>query len=169
MLVLKQIVVAIDFTEVSDAAFDYAVDLAARLGARLTVVHTYELPILGLSDGMVIAAADTSFRVAEAARAGLAAAVQAREGRGVELTAVLREGVAWDEINIVADEVDADLIVIGTHGRKGLARALLGSIAEHVIRAATRPVLTIHAPHHPTTARAAPHAERSQASGHGRS
>jgi len=46
----------------------------------------------------------------------------------------------------VADEIDADLIVIGTHGRRGLARALLGSVAENVVRTARRPILTIHGP-----------------------
>ena len=52
----------------------------------------------------------------------------------------------WEEINAVANEVNADLIIIGTHGRKGLARALLGSVAENVIRTATVPVLAIHGP-----------------------
>jgi nucleotide-binding universal stress UspA family protein len=62
------------------------------------------------------------------------------------MTAVLREGVAWEEVNSVAKEIDANLIVIGTHGRRGLARALLGSVAENVIRTSTVPVLVIHGP-----------------------
>jgi nucleotide-binding universal stress UspA family protein len=54
-------------------------------------------------------------------------------------------GAAWDEINAVAAETKADLIVVGTHGRRGLARALLGSTAERVIRTATLPVFVVHA------------------------
>ena len=53
---------------------------------------------------------------------------------------VLREGIAWEEINKVAEELQVDLVVIGTHGRKGLARALLGSVAEKVVRTSHRPV-----------------------------
>ena len=56
---------------------------------------------------------------------------------------VLREGVPWEEINAVADAIDADLVVIGTHGRRGLTRALLGSVAENVVRTAHRPIVTI--------------------------
>jgi nucleotide-binding universal stress UspA family protein len=55
--------------------------------------------------------------------------------------------VAWEEINAVAEEIDADLVVIGTHGRRGLARALLGSVAEHVVRTGRRPIVTIRSDH----------------------
>ena len=46
----------------------------------------------------------------------------------------------------MADEIGADLIVVGTHGRRGIARALLGSVAEGIVRLATRPVVTVHLP-----------------------
>ena len=74
----------------------------------------------------------------------LKSAVERCENRGVHVTSVLRDGPPWEEINAVADDLDADLIVLGTHGRRGLRRALLGSVAENVIRTTTRPVLTIH-------------------------
>jgi nucleotide-binding universal stress UspA family protein len=64
----------------------------------------------------------------------------------VKLTSVLREGPAADEIRSLGDELKADMIVIGTHGRRGLARALLGSTAENVVRTSTIPILTIHGP-----------------------
>jgi nucleotide-binding universal stress UspA family protein len=85
-------------------------------------------------------------RMNDAARTGLERVTAKRKGGKVPVEAILREGVPWEEITKVADEVDADIIVIGTHGRKGLARALLGSVAENVVRTATRPVLTIHGP-----------------------
>ncbi len=68
------------------------------------------------------------------------------KGRGVPLEVVLREGVAFEEINSLAESTRADLVVIGTHGRRGLARALLGSVAEKVIRTSSKPVVTIHGP-----------------------
>jgi nucleotide-binding universal stress UspA family protein len=146
MATLRRILVATDFTETSNRALDWAIELAAPLGASLTVMHAYEIPIVGFPDGALIATADIAARISDAARAALEGTVEQRRGRGVPLEAVLREGVAWEEINSVADEKDADLIVIGTHGRRGLARALLGSVAENVIRTARRPVTTIHGP-----------------------
>jgi nucleotide-binding universal stress UspA family protein len=109
-------------------------------------MHSYEIPIVGFPDGALVATADIAARMAEASRAGLDTVVARRKGGKVQVDGILREGIAWEEINRVADELGADLIVIGTHGRKGLARALLGSVAENVVRTATRPVLTIHGP-----------------------
>jgi len=109
-------------------------------------MHSYEIPIVGFPDGALVATADVATRIADASRKGLETVVARRQGTGVKVDGVLREGVAWEEINQVAEAIDADLIVIGTHGRKGLARALLGSVAENVVRTATRPVLTIHGP-----------------------
>jgi nucleotide-binding universal stress UspA family protein len=109
-------------------------------------MHSYEIPILGFPDGGIVATADISSRIAEASRAALDSLVAKRQGSGVAVDGILREGVAWEEIDRVADEIDADMIVIGTHGRGGLARALLGSVAENVVRTAHRPVLTIQGP-----------------------
>jgi nucleotide-binding universal stress UspA family protein len=145
MLDIKHILVPIDFTETSDHALDYAVELAAKLGARVTVMHAYELPIYGFPDGALVATVDVATRISQAAQAALAAAVESRSTRGVPLKAVLRDGPPWEEINTVANELDVDLIVLGTHGRRGLRRAILGSVAENVIRTTTKPVLTIHA------------------------
>lgn len=146
MAELRRILVPTDFTETSDRALDWAVDLAASVGASVTVMHAYEIPIVGFPDGALIATADVASRIADASRAALDACVEQRRGKGVPLDSVLREGVPWEEINRLADEVNADMVVIGTHGRRGLARALLGSVAENVIRTAHRPILTIHGP-----------------------
>ena len=106
-------------------------------------MHAYEIPIVGFPDGALIATAAVASRIADAAREGLDRTVAQHQGRGVPVDSLLREGVAFEEINHVADEVDADIIVIGTHSRRGLARALLGSVAENVIRTSHRAVLTI--------------------------
>ena len=58
---------------------------------------------------------------------------------------LLRAGVPWEEVIGAASQVKADLIIMGTHGRRGLDRALLGSVAEKVVRMSTIPVLTVHA------------------------
>ena len=155
MAAFRRILVATDFTDTSERAIDAALELSNRLGASLTVMHAYEIPVLGVPDGALIATPELAARLSEAARTALDAVLKRLEGRGVQVAAVLREGVAWEEIEHVADEIDADILVIGTHGRRGLARALLGSVAENVIRTSHRPVLTIHGPPHGPSARAA--------------
>jgi nucleotide-binding universal stress UspA family protein len=110
-------------------------------------MHSYEIPIVGFPDGALVATPDVAMRIADASRQALEGAVARRHGLPVVVEGVLREGVAWEEINRLADEIDADLIVIGTHGRKGLARALLGSVAEKVVRTAHRPVTLIRGQH----------------------
>jgi nucleotide-binding universal stress UspA family protein len=143
---LRRILVPTDFTETSQQALDWAIALADRLGASVTVMHSYEIPIVSFPEGALIATPEIATRIADASRAALDSTIQKRQGGRVPLDAVLREGVAWDEINAVADSIDADLVVIGTHGRRGLARALLGSVAENVIRTAHRPIVTIRGP-----------------------
>jgi nucleotide-binding universal stress UspA family protein len=140
---LKQILVPTDFTETSDHALAWAIGLARRLGAAVTVMHSYEIPIVNFPDGALLATPEIAARIAEAARTALESAVRKHGDAGVPLDSVIREGVAWEEINAVADSIDADLVVIGTHGRRGLSRALLGSVAENVVRTANRPIVTI--------------------------
>jgi len=142
----RRILVPIDFTDVSASALDWAIEFAASLGAAVTVMHSYSIPVVGFPDGALIPSAEMATGLGDAARKGLEAAVaQRRKPGGVPLDAVLREGEAWEEIQRVAEEMDADVIVVGTHGRHGLARALLGSVAEHVMRTAHRPVITLNA------------------------
>jgi len=118
-------------------------------------MHAYEIPIVGVPDGALIATPELAARISDAARSALDTTLKRLEGRGAQVQGVLREGVAWEEIEHVANDIDADVIVIGTHGRRGIARALLGSVAENVIRTSYRPVLTIHGPPHGPPARAA--------------
>jgi nucleotide-binding universal stress UspA family protein len=147
MTELRRILVPTDFTETSDHALDWALGIAAKVGAAVTLLHSYELPIIGFPDGTILPTPDIASHIADASRSALDATVKRLAGRGVAIASVLREGVAYEEINAVAESIDADLIVIGTHGRKGLARALLGSVAENVIRTASRPVVTIRDKH----------------------
>jgi nucleotide-binding universal stress UspA family protein len=66
------------------------------------------------------------------------------QGKGVEVTTVLRMGSPWEQVLDVAGKLEVGLIVMGTHGRRGLPRALLGSVAEKVVRLSPVPVLTVH-------------------------
>jgi nucleotide-binding universal stress UspA family protein len=154
---IQHILVPHDFSDTAEHALTYAVALAEKFGARVTVLHAYEAPSYGYPDALV-----ASFEFsAEIERAALVAlkSVEARARRpNVEVDTVLRRGTPWVEITAAAKERKADLIVIGTHGRRGVARALLGSVAEKVVRTAPCPVLTVHGPagEHATPADAHP-------------
>jgi len=146
MLTIKKILAPIDFSEVSNRSLDYAVDLAAQVKAAVSVVHVYEIPVYAFPEGAIITPPDVAAELADRAQKSLDAAVAARKGRGVEISGTLTNGSAREEILRLAKEGNADLIVMGTHGRRGLPRAIMGSVAERVIRTSEIPVLTVRGP-----------------------
>jgi nucleotide-binding universal stress UspA family protein len=139
----RHILVPHDFSDTAEHALAFAIALAEKLGAHITLMHAYEIPAYPDSVLMTAELVGSIQRAAQGALEGVAA--RARRP-GVDVRAVLREGRAWSEINATAAETHADLVVMGTHGRHGLARALIGSVAEKVVRTAPCPVLTVHAP-----------------------
>lgn len=140
---IRHLLVAHDFSETSDAALDYALGLAQKLGARVTVVHAYEIPSHGAPEVLILAT-DWIKQFEVVAREALEKVITGIRARGFEAEAALRKGAAWREINAEAAERKADLIVIGSQGRSGLARVLLGSVADKVVRTAPCPVLVVH-------------------------
>jgi len=141
---IRRIVVGTDFSELANHALDVALDLAEQVGASVTLVHSYEVPVYAAPDGSYMTAtANVTDAVVEAAQKELTRLTEEKQARGVPLTSSLRLGAPWEEINGVAAEENADLVVVGTHGRRGLSRALLGSVSERVIRTAHRPVLVV--------------------------
>lgn len=145
----RSLLVPTDFSAAADAALDYAMALAQKIGAHVTLLHTYEIPMLGFPDGALLATADIVGRIVSAAEAALDAILAKRENRGVVLTSLLKTGEPRETIHAVAKDLGADLIVMGTHGRRGLSRALLGSVAEYIVRTSSLPVLTVRGPSNP--------------------
>lgn len=146
MTLPANILVPIDFSPYSEDVLDYAVELAERLDAKVHLVNVIGLPALGAPElGLAVAAAAVDSVVDENQRA-LDQLVAAHRASGRMAGALLRTGDARDVILQTAAEVEADLIVMATHGRRGLSRALLGSVAESVVRTSPIPVLTLHAP-----------------------
>jgi len=142
---IQRILVPHDFGETAEHALHYALELAEKVGASVTVMHAYEYPVLNYPEGPAITA-ELVRQVHDAASAALEGIVVRSKRPAVSVTGVLRQGSTWSEILAAAGEAKADLIVIGTHGRRGLSRALLGSVAEKVVRASPCPVLTVHGP-----------------------
>jgi nucleotide-binding universal stress UspA family protein len=144
MFKLRTILVPTDYSPTSEAAIAYAIDLASLVGATVHVLHAYEIPVYGAPDTAFVASPETMTAIKNAAKKGLDAAIARFQVRGVALEGHLTEGRPWEAILDTAAKVGADLIVIGTHGRRGIARALLGSVAEKVVRSSKIPVLTVH-------------------------
>ena len=142
---IRHILVPHDFSETAESALQYALDLAQKVGATVTVMHAYEMPTYGFPETPVMTAEMTG-QIERASRQALSGVASRASRPGVDLRTVLRQGVAWSEIVAVAKETNADLLVMGTHGRRGLARMLLGSVAEKVVRASPCPVLTVRGP-----------------------
>lgn len=140
----KIILVPTDFGEPSEAALDTAIEYAKVFGSEIVLMHAYEIPIVGFPDGAVVATAELTSRLLEGAQAGLDRQIKSREGLGVRIRGVIKQGDAYRMVNETAEEVGAGLIALGTHGRKGLSRALIGSVAEKVVRTAQVPVLAVH-------------------------
>jgi nucleotide-binding universal stress UspA family protein len=153
---IRRILVPHDFSDSAERALSYALTFAQKFGGRVTVVHAYEIPTLGASESLV-ASLEFAEEVAREAGKTLAGIANRARKSNLEVETVLRRGTAWVEINAVAEQMKADLIVMGTHGRKGVSRFLLGSVAEKVVRTAPCPVLTVHAAKgHPDAASSKP-------------
>lgn len=142
----RNILVPIDFDDASNHAFDEALSFARSLGANITVLHVYGLPVYNYPDGAFVPSPEVSETVKKGAGEQLEAFVAKRQVQGVSISRLVREGRTAHEICKAVTDTNADLIVMGTHGRGLIGRTLLGSVAEAVLRQAPVPVMTIHAP-----------------------
>jgi nucleotide-binding universal stress UspA family protein len=141
MLPIKTILLPTDFSKSSEAALRFACALARDYQARLLLLHVVEPPVYYGELGMAVPLpADFD----ESLRRRLEQLVPPESG--VAADTMLVEGNAAREILRVAEEQHCDLIVMGTHGRSGLSRVVLGSVAEDVVRHSRVPVLTLKTP-----------------------
>lgn len=140
----KKIVFPTDFSTASDAGLSIATALCRDTGATLIVVHVEEPPI-------AYGGGELYYGLPEPDHPALATMLQAVVPTDSQVSCEHRlvMGDPATEIVKVADDEQADMIVIGTHGRTGLSRLLMGSVAEQVVRRAKCPVLTVK---HPVTA-----------------
>jgi len=142
-----RIVVPTDFSDCSQEAWAMAKRVAAAPGSELVLTHVLtEVPLY--AEGILNV--ENARKVREGARKWAEAALEdwvgKARGEGLSARSALRTGVPHQEIVALAQDERADLIVIGTHGRGGINRALLGSVADRVVRLASCPVLTVREP-----------------------
>ena len=145
---IDTILVPVDFSEASFQAIEYAIEFADRVAARLIVFHAVNLAESFTVNGYGMYDVEA---LEEAARRDAESQMQKFVGLAkfhrVQFETVVRIAPAVSEISALAQERDVDLIITATHGRTGLKHLLMGSIAEHVVRHAPRPVLVV--PSHP--------------------
>ena len=141
---MKRILHASDFSKASRPAFKKAIEMAKTTRATLHLLHVMAVvPILG--DGYVspktydqISASETRW-----ARQEMERLVKKARAAGVKTTSTIVQGVPADRIVRAARAKHADLVVVGTHGRTGFSRFLLGSVASRVVATSPCPVLTV--------------------------
>jgi nucleotide-binding universal stress UspA family protein len=145
MKVFRRILHATDFSRASRPALVKAIALARHNRAPLSIA--YALPPLVVTVGEGFVSPGTYDVIDRSARQHASKQLKALVGRakraGVRATALLLDGAPHEQIPRAARRAHADLIVIGTHGRTGLSKVLLGSVAERVVRLAPCPVLTV--------------------------
>ncbi len=138
----KKVLFPTDFSECSDAGLEHATTLAQNMGAVLLVVHVEEPPLAYAGGEMYYGAPEPDTRAIEE----MLQRVRPKTG-DVPVEHRLVVGSPAHAICDLAEQEGVDMIVMGTHGRTGLKRLLMGSVAEHVVRWAPCPVLTFKEPH----------------------
>jgi nucleotide-binding universal stress UspA family protein len=136
----KNILVPTDFSEGSEAALAYAFDLATKVGAKVHLLHAYMIPVFLEDGGAMRRLMDDMHALGEKTLNEVAEKYKASDAIGERL---LKTGDPRDQIIQSAVELHADLIVMGTHGRRGIKRMLIGSVAEAVARTAPCAVLVV--------------------------
>jgi nucleotide-binding universal stress UspA family protein len=144
----KRICCPIDFSDASRAAMEVGADLARRFGAEVILLHAYPIPGYTFPDGSVMASPKMMQELAEQAQRHLEGwRVDAERLVGAPRVTIEKAiGEPAAEIVAFARDRAVDLLVLGTHGRTGIEHALMGSIAERVVRRAHCPVLTVRPP-----------------------
>jgi nucleotide-binding universal stress UspA family protein len=133
---MQRILVPVDFSECSKKALQYAIAFARQFGAELHLLYVEETyPVIADLGPVAIQDLPDARGELEELRIGI--------GEGVQSTATVRTGLPHIVIGEVAAELGIDLIIISTHGRKGLQRMFIGSTAERVVRYAPCPVLIV--------------------------
>ncbi|MHB0982821.1 MAG: universal stress protein [Thiobacillus sp.] len=146
----KRILVAVDASQTGELALETAIGLAAEMQARLRIVHAVDAAQINLSAEFPTRSevSEVSEEIVKAGQKILSGAEATAAAAGLSAETHL---ITIDTLNqripeVIANDAEAwpaDLIVIGTHGRRGLSRLFLGSVAEGVARVATKPVLLV--------------------------
>ena len=141
MAVLNHLLVPTDFGEPAERALDLALTIAPKFGSKLTLLHVHFVALPPYGHGLYWPVAELEIE----ARKALDAALARSKERYTNVEGDLALGDPVHQILATAEKRGADMIIMGTHGRRGLLRVLLGSVAEKVVRLSPLPVVTVPA------------------------
>jgi nucleotide-binding universal stress UspA family protein len=144
---INKVIVPIDFSDYSKKAFGYAIDFSKHFNASITLVYVVEPQIYPADFTMgQVAIPNVDANLSEAAEKELLTLIDSTDFDKSKIDYKIRIGQPFHEIIEAAAELDADLIIIATHGHTGVEHLLFGSTAEKVVRKAPCPVLTLREP-----------------------
>ncbi len=146
MIRFETILVPVDFSDHSKEALDTAIQIAHLFGSTIHLLHCYHIQTAGISPYGIVLPSGYCEDIRDAAEKRLSDwhAIVSKEG--IKTESILSADSPSVTINLTAEEIGADLIVMGTRGLSGLKHAMLGSVTERVVRLAPCPVLTVKHP-----------------------
>jgi nucleotide-binding universal stress UspA family protein len=142
----KQILVPIDFSAHSTAAFEAAVEIAKVFDSKIHLLHCYQIQPGGISPYGIAIPSSYFAEIRDAASQQLAEWQEKHVPAGISVDASTMSESPSEAIITAAKEIGADLIVMGTRGLSGFKHVMVGSVAERTVRLAPCPVMTVHAP-----------------------
>lgn len=146
---IERILCPSDFSDFSERAYDYGLSLARHYNAELYLLHVVRPVIIGYPEYAVPDSVNEFYgELREHAEEQLREVAKVRAAGGVQAKVVVEEGVVTEWILDFARDNSVDMIVMGTHGRRGVQRLTLGSVTERVLRKASCPVLAVRRPAH---------------------
>lgn len=148
MVNIKNILCPIDYSVYSEMALKYAIEFAEKYQAKLYLVHVLDIRVYDINDPDLYNVNIVDEETIHKLRERLLKCVNEDTKNKISVEAIVIQGVPFAEIIRAAKDYKIDLIVLGTHGRTGLSHAIMGSVAEKVVRKAPCPVLTIRHPEH---------------------
>lgn len=145
---IKNILCPVDYSIYSEKALSYAIELAVKYEAKLFLIHVLDIRVYDINDPDLYNVNIIDAETINKLRERLLKCVNEDVKGKIPVEAIVLQGVPFAEIIKASKEHNIDLIVLGTHGRTGLSHAIMGSVAEKVVRKATCPVLTVRHPEH---------------------
>jgi nucleotide-binding universal stress UspA family protein len=143
MITIKSILCPLDFSDASNNAYRYACEFAKSMGSKIHLLNVVEPRPLAAD--MTLTYIPVEEDLEKAAREDMEPLVQEAKSKGIDVVADVMIGMPVDVILQQLTDFDVSLLIMGSHGKTGLSRLLMGSVAEGVVRKATIPVLIVKA------------------------
>ncbi|MFO0793308.1 MAG: universal stress protein [Candidatus Brocadiaceae bacterium] len=148
MINIKNVLCPVDYSVYSEKALHYAIEFAEKYRAKLYLMHVLDIRVYDINDPDLYNVNIVDKETIEKLQARLLKCVSEETKGKIPVEAIVIQGVPFTEIITAARDYKIDMIVIGTHGRTGLSHAIMGSVAEKVVRKSPCPVLTVRHPEH---------------------